>query len=87
MYYCPDCNTLLGDSTTERLADHRLWHHPTAGQRAAVLADIHRYGTAVENATARGDLLLVRSLLDTLTLLILRAKAYLDAQLTEEVTS
>ncbi|MEV6219770.1 hypothetical protein [Nocardia sp. NPDC051833] len=84
---CTECNALLGESTPERLATHRLWKHPTPEEVSAVWPAIAGTGARIEFAVLLDNPLEARSLLDDLHQLVLRAMTYLDDRLTTEVTS
>ncbi|MFD6400799.1 hypothetical protein [Nocardia sp. NPDC060249] len=83
---CPECHVLLGESTPERLETHRLWKHPTSAEIAAVWPAIAGTAARTEFAVLDSDPLRAGALLDELYQLVLRAKTYVDDQLTEEVT-
>ncbi|BAD58797.1 hypothetical protein [Nocardia farcinica] len=75
---CPDCGALLGESTAERMAIHRLWKHPTTEDERQVRADITSTAADFESAHAHGDEFGARLHLDRLRQLVLRAMTYLD---------
>ncbi len=83
---CPDCNQLLGESTAGRLETHRLWKHPTPAQVAEVWPAIAGTAARVEFAVLDSDTVRAQLLLHDLHQLVLRAKTYVDDQLTEEVS-
>lgn len=83
---CTDCGVLLGESTPERLATHRLWKHPTPAQVAEVWPAIAGTAARIEFAVLDSDPLRASVLLEELYQLVLRAKTYVDDQLTEEVS-
>ncbi len=83
---CPDCNTPLGESTADRLETHRLWKHPTRAEVAEVWPAIAGTAARIEFAVLDSDTLRAQLLLHDLHQLVLRAKTYVDDQLTEEVS-
>ncbi|MFC4128896.1 hypothetical protein [Nocardia rhizosphaerae] len=83
---CTDCGALLGESTPERLATHRQWKHPTPAERAEVWPAIAGTAARIEFAVLDSDLLNAQNLLHELHQLVLRAKTYVDDELTEEVS-